>query len=402
MKSISKKRLAIIGTVGVPANYGGFETLVEHIVEPLSKIYDVTVYCSSKKYPKENRLTTYKGAKLVYMPLEANGIQSVLYDMVSIVHAVFKADVLLVLGVPGAGIFPLIKMFTNKKIVVNIDGVEWKRDKWGNLAKLFLFWSESKAVRYSHIDIADNESIQDYTSQRYGTLSRVVEYGADHTLRIPIDEKAIKEYPFLGQPYAFKVCRIEPENNVHFVLEAFDKISRIPLVIIGNWDKSEYGSQLKKRFEKSENIHILDPIYNQEKLDLIRGNATIYVHGHSAGGTNPSLVEAMYLNLPIVAFGVSYNRVTTENKALYFTDTNTLIDLIQTINFDDLPQIGNRMFEVAKRRYTWSKIADKYHSLINEALNSSDKPDAWSKTSQLSNETMIDLEIAHLKINDKL
>jgi glycosyltransferase involved in cell wall biosynthesis len=116
-------------------------------------------------------------------------------------------------------------------------------------------------------------------------------------------------------PYACKVCRIEPENNVHVVLDAFSKLPRHTLVFIGNWNNSEYGRALREKYKDNTNMHLLDPIYDQRTLDVIRGNCFLYIHGHSAGGTNPSLVEAMYLGLPVIAFDVSYNRTTTDNSS---------------------------------------------------------------------------------------
>ena len=216
-----KKKLAIIGTVGLPAEYGGFETLASHLVENLDQEYDMTVYCSGKQYPQPDRPGHYLGARLVYIPLQANGVHSIPYDTWSILHALFYADVLLILGVAGAWILPFVKLFTNKRIIISIDGVEWKRDKWSRLAKAYLYWAEGMAVRYSHCDISDNESIQDYTAERYGSLSNVIEYGADHTMKVEVSREDVARYPFLASPYAFKVCRIEPENNLEMVLQAF-------------------------------------------------------------------------------------------------------------------------------------------------------------------------------------
>lgn len=395
----TKKKIAIIGTVGVPANYGGFETLAEHLIEDLGQKHDITVFCSGKKYAKSERKSNYKGATLKYLPFDANGIQSIPYDTFSILYSLLFADVLLVLGVAGAWILPFVRIFTNKKIIISIDGIEWKRDKWNLLAKWYLFWAEGMAVKYSHIDISDNESIQDYTAARYGSLSRIIEYGADHTMKVAITEKAAKEYPFLKAPYAFNVCRIEPENNVHLILEAFANTQKMPLVVVGNWEKSAYGQSLKAKYTAHPNIHILNPIYDQEKLDVLRGNAALYIHGHSAGGTNPSLVEAMYLGLPIIAYGVSYNRVTTENKAIYF---NTLEDLIYEINeiyTVKLHKIGELMSEIGKRRYNWSHIAFKYDLLIQEALEASEKMMVEAKPKQLPYQSLLDLGHAHLKTN---
>ncbi len=397
MKASKKNRLAIIGTVGVPANYGGFETLTEHLIEDLSQSYDLRVYCSSKAYKKEQRQRSYKGARLTYLPLEANGVQSIFYDSLSIIHSLFVADVLLVLGVAGAWLLPFVKLFTRKKIIISIDGIEWKRDKWNLLAKWYLFWAEGLAVRYSHIDISDNESIQDYTAARYGTLSRIIEYGADHTLKVEVTPEATEKYGFLSAPYAFKVCRIEPENNVHMVLQAFAENRYMPLVIVGNWDKSEYGRHLKQKYQGLKNIHILDPIYDQKKLDLLRSNASMYVHGHSAGGTNPSLVEAMYLGLPVIAYGVSYNRVTTGHNAYYFEKLDDLKNLIQTLTPEQLSRNGNQMGAMAQMRYTWRHITNRYRQLVEEALSTEKKQAVVPVAFNVEYKQLLELGHAHLK-----
>lgn len=393
----AQKKLAIIGTVGLPAKYGGFETLAEHLVKNLNQDYDITVYCSKKKYPKEQRVSTYENARMKYIPLDANGIQSIPYDTLSIIHALFFADVLLILGVAGAWILPFVKLFTNKKIIISIDGIEWKRDKWNMPAKWYLWWAEKIAVKYSHIDISDNESIQDYTALRYGSLSRIVEYGADHTMKVSPTFADKKEFPFLKKPYAFKVCRIEPENNVHEVLKAFSELPKHPLVMVGNWNNSAYGKKLKEQYASFANITLLDPIYNQQKLDMIRGNALVYIHGHSAGGTNPSLVEAMYLGLPVIAYGVSYNKTTTENKALYFYNAAELKKLIESVKVQQLQELGLRMKEVADRRYTWSFIAQKYKRLVQEALQSETKVPVKPSLTKLSEHMLQQYEAAHLR-----
>ncbi|NQY28668.1 MAG: DUF1972 domain-containing protein [Flavobacteriaceae bacterium] len=392
----TKKKIAIIGTVGLPANYGGFETLTAHLVDHLSDDYDLTVYCSGKTYSKKERHTNYKGAHLKYIPLKANGIQSLLYDALSIIHSLFYADILLILGVAGAWMLPFIKKFTNKKIIISIDGIEWKREKWNFFAKCYLFWAESMAVKYSHIDISDNESIQDYTAMRYGSLSRIIEYGADHTMQVKSNSKDKKEFPFLKKPYAFKVCRIEPENNVHEVLEAFAVLSKYTMVIVGNWNYSDYGKSLKEKYGHHTNIFLLDPIYNQRKLDLLRGNALIYIHGHSAGGTNPSLVEAMYLGLPIIAFRVSYNRTTTENKALYFKDHVDLKILIENIKIKELKEIGEGMKLIADRRYTWPIITKKYKELVGEVLVIKNKTSVKPIATQIEISKLLEMELGHL------
>lgn len=396
----NNKKVAIIGTVGLPANYGGFETLVAHLADNISTKHDLTVYCSGKTYPKKARKKYYKKARLKYLPFNANGISSILYDTLSILHALFYADVLLILGVAGAWILPFVKTFSNKKIIISIDGIEWKRDKWNLLAKWYLFWAEKIAVKYSHIDISDNEAIQDYTAARYGSLSRVIEYGADHTMEVQATNTDKKEFPFLNKPYVFKVCRIEPENNIHVILKAFVQIPQKTLVLVGNWNKSEYGRKLRYLYGDLGNLILLDPIYDQRKLDLLRGNASLYIHGHSAGGTNPSLVEAMYLGLPILAYDVSYNRVTTENQALYFQDERSLIQLIKKNPLSDLKQIGFKMQNIAQGRYYWDLIAEKYQYLIEEVLLTESKPSVYSPLLHLEESFLLQSGMYHLKNQD--
>lgn len=391
------KKIAIIGTVGIPSKYGGFETLAEQLVRNLGDKYAFTVYCTAKKYSKDQRSKNFLSARLKYIPFNANGIQSIFYDAISIFHALFFADVLLVLGVAGAWLLPFVKLFTNKKIIVSVDGIEWKRDKWNPLAKFYLYWAEKIAVKFSHIDISDNESIQDYTAMRYGSLSRIIEYGGDHVEPREADSSDQEKYPFLKLLYAVKVCRIEPENNVHSVLEAFSKIKNRSLVIVGNWNNSTYGKELKKKYKDFDNIYMLDPIYNQREIDLIRSNAIIYVHGHAAGGTNPSLVEAMSLGLPVIAFDISYNRTTTENKAKYFKNSDDIIDFVSKTYMEQLKKFSIQMKDIAERRYKWSLIASKYNTLFKEVLIVASKKPVESDIKNINNEILLNLHAAHLK-----
>lgn len=393
-----KTKVAIIGTVGLPARYGGFETLTAHLVEELSDTYDFTVYCSSKKYSREERKESWKGSRLKYIPLEANGIQSIFYDSWSILHALRCSDVLLILGVAGAWLLPFIRLFTNKKIIISIDGIEWKRDKWPLAAKLYLWWAENLAVKYSHIDISDNESIQDYTSLRYETISRVIEYGADHTkLNVSPSEQDLITYPFLSKSYAVKVCRIEPENNVSTILKVFSENPEHHLVVVGNWENSPYGKDLKRTFSVFENISILDPIYDQHTLDIIRGNASLYIHGHSAGGTNPSLVEAMFLGLPVISYGVSYNRTTTGDQAFYFSNEEELKILLKTLTKNDLKNCSLKMKKIAKNKYVWKTVAEKYSQVIQESFSVTKKNDVYPEVSKLGQEVLAKYNVNHLQ-----
>ncbi len=353
------KKVAIIGTQGVPASYGGFESLVENIIgENCPADVDYTVFCSSSDM--HSRQPSYKGAALKYVPLHANGIHSIPYDMLSMCRALRGYDVILVLGVSGCLFLPMLRLLTGSKIVVNIDGLEHKRDKWGKMARWILKTSEAMAVKYADVVVADNKGIQDYVSETYGKQSELIAYGGDHVHRhVPQAKKdeVLERYGLKQHEYAITVCRIEPENNSHIILEAYSGTDK-KLVFIGNWNHSEWSKKLREKYSCHKNIMLLDAIYDLDILYVLRSSAGIYLHGHSAGGTNPSLVEAMHFGMPIIAFDVVYNRETTENKAYYF---KTASDLIPLSGRNDLD--GEQMREIAQRRYTWAHISRQYCNL---------------------------------------
>lgn len=358
-----KPKIALIGTVGVPGKYGGFETLAHQLVENLTGEVDFTVYSSTHAYPKQDRVKNWKGARIKYIPLNANGAQSIFYDIWSILNALLFADVLLIMGVSGCIILPFLRLFSKRTVIVNIDGLEWRRDKWKAYAKRFLQFSEMCALKYADEIITDNKALQDYVIDRYGRNTQLIEYGADHALSCKAETEHVEKYPFLEGEYGFKVSRIEPENNVDMILNVYANLPNRILVYVGNWDYSPYGRSIKEKFNAYQNIILLDPIYDSLELGVLRSNATYYVHGHSAGGTNPSLVEAMYLGLPIMAFDCSFNRVTTENRAVFFENEEELEMVIDNLSNLPLERIGKNMKTIADNRYTWSIIANKYYRL---------------------------------------
>ncbi len=365
------KKLAIVGTTGLPAKYGGFETLTNYLTIHLNSKFDISVYCSSKYFAaKGQRRRECNGAKLIYFPLNANGYQSIIYDVVSIIHALFYADVILLLGVSGAIILPFVKLFSSKPVIVNIDGQEWKRAKWNFIAKKILRFSEKLAVKFADTVITDNKVISEYVTREYKRTSALIEYGGDHVSAQSITPEYRVKYPFLCSPYAFTVCRIEPENNVHYILEAYSKTPQKTIVVVGLWDHGEFGLVLRNYYKGYANIILLDPIYNTEELDVLRSNAEVYLHGHSAGGTNPSLVEAMCLGRAVFAYDISYNRETSDNKAFFFKNVKELEQLIDKTKETDLAFCGQQLHQLAREKYTWSRISDCYFKEISNLLDS--------------------------------
>ncbi len=360
-----KLRLGIVGTVGVPAKYGGFETLVHHLVIHLNHRFDMTVFCSTKAYNESERMDNWNGARLDYIPLKANGLQSIFYDLWSMLRGLKRCDALLILGVSGCIFLPFIKLFTKKKIIVNIDGLEWRRPKWNRFAKAFLLYSEKIACLYADEIITDNRILKEYVKIRYNRDSRLIEYGADHVFAVPVTSDTRQRFPFLNEKYAFKVARIEPENNIHIILEAFARLPHQAFVLVGNWNNSNYGKELRQRYAKYDHLYLMDPIYESKELNLLRSNAHFYVHGHSAGGTNPSLVEAMHLGLPVLAYDVIYNRVTTNNQAVFFEHVTDLQHLIANVEQLSLADIAHNLKVIAEKKYTWEKMAMLYGDVVD-------------------------------------
>ena len=361
------KKIAIVGTEGVPAEYGGFETLADNLAiyrEQHNLQADLIIFCSNQKKTK-NFPKYYRGAKLEYIALNAHGISSIFYDVISIFKALIKGvDVILILGVSGSIVIPLVKMLSSCKVVTNIDGIEWKREKWGYLSKLFLRFSEFIAVKFSDEVVADNQGIVEHVQIQYDKSSLLIPYGGNHALNV---ESSLTNHLPIPSEYYLTICRIEPENNIEMILKAFSRNSRQNIVIVGNWTNSNFGIRLKKFYGSYQNLILLDPIYDLGVLKTLRTGAKGYVHGHTAGGTNPSLVEMMHFGLPIYLFDCIYNRYTTENKGFYFSCTGDLDDLLNKEDKTDHMRRGQEMKTIADQNYTWSTVADSYFQLfLNE------------------------------------
>ena len=356
-------KIALLGTVGVPGRYGGFETLAENLVNyhvETKQNSTLTVWCSGKN--NAERPARFKSAELRYVSLHANGIQSILYDAISLWRAVRSGhDCIILLGVSGAISLPLIRLISRARIVTNIDGIEWKREKWSGLARTFLRASEWAAVRFSHAVIADNQIIADHVRDSYACACHIIAYGGDHALVAGSSGAVLENLP---DSYALALCRIEPENNVHMILKAWTQL-QTPLVFVGNWANSLYGRELMARYADEPKIHLLEPIYEPSALHAVRARTSVYIHGHSAGGTNPSLVEMMHFGVPVLAYDCLFNRHSTENKALYFKTPQSLVRTFSELKLQNMTNIGAAMREIAQRCYTWDCIGAAYFALLD-------------------------------------
>ena len=363
------KKIAIIGSSGIPPRYGGFETLTFHLVMHLGEKFRWHVYCSKKYYPKNERVYSYQNARLHYIPLNANGFQSIFYDVFSLIHSLKYADIILILGISATFFLPLIKPFLRKKILVHMDGIEWNRKKWNKLAKTYLKYSEKMAVKYADHIISDNEAIQQYLKETYNAPSVLLSYGGntfcDKTASVQEDHQEYYEISKKWKnAYALCITRIEPENNIEMILETFSRMPDIPLIFVGNWGHSHFAKELFKKYIQYPNIYLRPAVYNASILSSLRKNAKFYIHGNSAGGTNPGLVEAMYEKMAVISYDVIYNRSTTANNALYFKTHQELLALVRNTHPDKRNEIKKELWLIASKKYNWEEVTKNYASLF--------------------------------------
>lgn len=362
-----KIKVAIVGTNGIPARYGGYETLAEYLTKNLAGEFEFTVYCSNAQPQK---LTEHNGAQLVSIPMKANGWQSIFYDIYTLSLATFRADVILYLG-PGAGYFlPVIKLF-QKKIIVNHGGLnEWEREKYSRFQKFMARLGHEYGAKSAKLNIADNFLLRDSIKRVFGVDSTVIRYGGDHAVNVTPNERLLQKYSFLDDDYFVNVSRAQVDNNLHLVLEAFKNLPDKKLVMVSNWSVSDYGITLQNEFKNQySNIIILDAVYDIEEINAIRGNAKAYIHSHSYCGTSPSLVEAMCLGLPILSFDVPTNRETTKEKAQFFSNSKELELVLKTMDTTALSVTGQEMKKIAENEYTWATISSQYADQFNQCMN---------------------------------
>lgn len=354
--------LHIVGIVGLPNGYGGFETLADHLLES-PKLVNGGIKVYSERWLAEQQSGRYKGAELVALPWRANGWKSILYDTAGLWRASWQGGVVLVLGTSATFWLPLLrKLFPQTRYLVNMAGLEWARAKWGKVAKALLRYNEAAAARHAHVFIADNQGLVDYVRQTYGRESELIAYGGDQFINVVPDLSIFEEFE-LPQVFDFAMARAQIDNNMEMLLQSYAS-SGLPLVFVSNWDSTAYGREVRERYGAYRNLHLIGPIYNSPKVKALHSRTRCYVHGHSAGGTNPVLVEAMWAGLPTFAYDVNFNRHTTRGHAFYFGSAEELARLAANTEPTELNASGRALHETAQREYTWRMIREAYEDII--------------------------------------
>jgi glycosyltransferase involved in cell wall biosynthesis len=367
-------KVGIIGTRGIPNNYGGFEQFAEYLSLGLaSRGHDVTVY-NSHNHPYQN--STWGNVNLIhkYDPEYKFGtIGQFIYDFNCIRNSRKEGfDVILQLGYTSNSIWGW--MLPSKSIIVtNMDGMEWKRSKYSGYVQKFLRKAESWAIKTSDFLVSDSIGIQSYLKKKYSMDSEYIAYGAN-LFETP-DINIVKEqFPFL-EAYKFDmlIARMEPENNIEIILDAKRlSLKKTPLLVIGSTE-NKFGNYLKQKFEHDSRIIFLGSLYDIELLNNLRYFSNLYFHGHSVGGTNPSLLEAMASHAFICAHKNPFNEAILENDALYFENVNELAVIIDEANKKQYESFIKNNLEKIEKLYNWPQIIDKYEKFLTLAFQNGKK-----------------------------
>ena len=360
-------KIAIIGTRGIPNNYGGFEQFAECLsVGLVDKGHDLFVYNSHNHIFKDN---IYKGVKIIHCfdPEYLIGTSGqFIYDLNCILNTrKHDFDIILQLGYTSSSIWNFL-FLRKPKVITNMDGIEWKRSKFSGLAKYYLFIAERLCVKYSDAFISDSIGIQSYLKRTFNISSTYIAYGAANMGLPNLD--ALEEYDLKKHQYDIIIARLEPENNIEMILEGFmnSNMDR-DLVVIGSLETS-FGKYISKKYNDSR-IKYLGFVSCNDNLNSLRYFSNLYFHGHSVGGTNPSLLEAMASCALICAHDNIFNYSILENDGYYFTNSKQISVLIDN-NIKDLDsQMLKNNHEKIKKLYSWNKIIDKYNSVFHRIIN---------------------------------
>ena len=365
-------KIAVLGTKGIPNNYGGFEQFAEYLSRGLVKLgHEVTVY-NPHYHPYAGDY--FEGAKIkrVYSPEKSlGGAANFLYDFLCLKDALKDDyDLIYEAGYHSVAISYLIlgvKSIKRPLILTNMDGLEWKRSKWNTLTKKLIKVLEKIAVRNSHFLISDNVGIQSYYKSRFGCESFFLPYGAD--LIESFNEQHVHAYQLIPFSYHLVVARLEPENNIEIILDGYIRSgTSLPICIVGN-TQHRYGQYLMRKY-KNPNIRFLGPIYIKPVLDSMRHFSQIYFHGHSVGGTNPSLLEAMASKCFICAHDNPFNKSILQDGALYFHGPEDIKSFLEN---NSLRESSFNCFEPAntakiRNIYNWDLVIRQHDALFTKLV----------------------------------
>lgn len=364
-------KIAILGTKGIPNNHGGFEQFAEYLSLGLSeKGHEVTVY-TPHDHPFQGSHVKKVQIKRFYCPEKSVGAAAhFLYDFLCLRDAVKQPfDIIYEAGYQSSAyaIWYFRNKKTSAKIVTNMDGMEWKRSKWNAIVKKVTRFSEKLAVRYSHTLIADNVGIQNYFSSTYAYKQRItyLPYGAEIVDRF--DEQILGEFSLTSKDYFLVIARMEPENNIEMMIQGYlNSGVDHPLVIVGGLN-TKFAKQLLQAYGREKKICFAGAVYDKKKLDALRHFSRAYLHGHSVGGTNPSLLEAMACSCFILSHRNEFNGSVLNQNALYFESASELTNVILNMDVVQAEQIfsyKNNNLEEIRTKYNWNHVVDLHETFF--------------------------------------
>jgi len=352
-------KIAIIGTRGIPNNYGGFEQFAEYLsVGLVNKGHEVFVYNSHNHPYKKN---IWNGVNIIHCfdPEYLVGTPGqFIYDLNCIINCRrYDVDIVLQLGYTSSSIWNRI-MPKKSILVTNMDGIEWKRSKFSKKVQKFLKYAEGLAVKYSDYFIADSVGIQQYLKKEHKVESTYIAYGAE-IMGVP-NLDILNQYNLKKYNYDIVIARMEPENNIEMILKGFlhSKKER-DLVIVGSLD-TKFGKYISAKYNDNS-IKYLGFVSGIENLNSLRNFSNLYFHGHSVGGTNPSLLEAMASNSLICAHDNIFNKSILENDAFYFKNIEQVSALMDAKIKNKENELVNSNQVKIKNFYSWGKIVDDYN-----------------------------------------
>jgi len=360
-------KIAIVGTRGIPARYSGYETFAEELcVRLVQRGYDVTVYCRKGNY--DDSLKEYKGVKLIHLPrINTKITDTITSTFFQVAYSIVKDyDIVYVMNTANSPLCLPLKIL-GKKVMINVDGLDWKRAKWGILGRNYYQFCEWIATLIGDCIISDSLGIVEYYKRRYKTETTYISYGGNiESSQAP---SVIKQYGLEKDGYFFTVTRLEPENNAHISVEAFQKVETDKkLFIVGG---ANYVSKYVERLRRTKDPRIIFPgkIYDKSVIKELFSNCYAYIHGNEVGGTNPALLQALGHGCAVLTLGCSFNRHTIGKAGIpYKKDPD---DLAEKIRYTlDHPEKIQKLRIMAKERireeYTWEKVVDKYEKVFYE------------------------------------